>query len=108
MLNSSQRRLILIVALIGIILISIVLLSAYAAELKIGNNTLVANNAALQGEIDMLDVKITEANSIDQIEEIAINDLGMVYADADEYIVISGDDAPNGSLALTIRGNAYN
>ena len=108
MLNSLQRRSILIVVLIGMILASIVLLSAYAAELKVGNNALAANNAALQGEIDMLDVKIMSANSIDQIEAIATSELGMVYADASEYIVITGDDMPTGSLALMIRGNAYN
>ncbi len=108
MLNGLQKKTILIVVFIGVILISIVLLSAYAAELKVGNNAIAASNEALQGEIDTLGIKIMSANSIDQIEAIASSELGMVYADASEYVVISGDDAPTGSLALTIRGNAYN
>ena len=107
MLSGVQRKTILVIVLIGMILISIVLLSAYAAELKVGNNAIKASNVALQGEIDMLDVKIMSANSIDLIESIASSELGMVYADASEYVVISEEDAPTGSLAMTIKGNAY-
>ena len=107
MFNSIQRKALLMIILVGMICVSIVLLSAYAAELKVGNNQLATANETLQGEIASLDVKITSANSIDQIEAIATTQLGMVYAAENECIYISQDDAPDGSLAMLIRSNNY-
>ena len=76
----GERKIIAMIAAVGVICIFIVVvLSAYAAELKCGNNAISESNEALKGEIDTLDVKIKSANSIDHLATVATSELGMVY-----------------------------
>jgi hypothetical protein len=103
----GQRKVITGIVLIGLISIFIVVLSAYAAELKCGNNKLLATNAELRGDIDTIDVKIKAANSLDNIEKVATSKIGMVRAGSDECIEISETDEAMGNLAMIIKQNAY-
>ena len=105
--EAGQRRALFAILLIGVLSVMIVVLAAYAAELKVDNNRMEAANASVQNEIDTLDIKIKSANSIDHIEDVAINQLGMVYAEENECVYLSQTDAPTDSLALIIRENAY-
>ena len=85
-----------------------VILTAYAAELRVDNNKLITSNNTLQGEIDTLNVRIKAANNIEHIENVAKNQLGMVYPENGQYVFITDDSEPLGDLALLIRSNAYN
>lgn len=105
--TAGQRKALFTIFLIGILSVIIVVLAAYAAELRVDNNRMEAANASLQNEIDTLDIKIKSANSIDHIESIAINQLGMVYAEESECVYLSQTEAPTGNLAMIIRENAY-
>ena len=108
MLLRSQRKLIYSILLIGLICVFIVVLTAYATELRVTNNELISNIDVLQGEIDSLNVQIKQANNIERIEKVAIQQLGMVYPDGDQCVYISQEETPEGSLAMLIRENAYN
>lgn len=105
---SFKKRVLTLCAAIGLVAVIMVVLTAHAAEVRCDNNELIAANEALQGEIDTLDVKIKAANSVDHIESVAMDQLGMVYPDKESCIYLSGEAAPDEDLAMTIRENAYN
>lgn len=93
---------------VGLICVFIVVLGAYAADLRCENNKLIAANKVLQTEIDTLDINLKSANSVDHIESVATEKLGMVYPKEDECVYMSSTDSPKENLALEIRENAYN
>ena len=105
---SSQRRIIYSIILVGLICVFIVVLTAYATELRVENNNLIEDINLLQGEVDTLNVRIKQANNIERIEEVATRQLGMVYPDGNQCVYLSQEEAPSGNLAMLIRENAYN
>ena len=104
---NSQRRVLFNIVFIGLICVFIVVLTAYATELRVDNNRLISNINTLQGEVDTLNVRIKQANNIEHIEQVAVQRLGMVYPDGDQCVYISQEEAPSGNLAMLIRENAY-
>lgn len=85
-----------------------VVLTAYAAELRCENNDLISANKALQGEVDTLDVKIKTATNVDHIEKVAKSKLGMVYPTSDNCVYLKDSDTPQKNFAAVIRSEAYN
>ena len=108
MRNQDKKRMLTATVIIGFICIIMVVLAAYAAELRVENNSLINSNEALQGEIDTLSVKIKSANNIDHIEKVATGKLGMVYPSEGECVYVSDDDAPKGNFVMVIKEQAYN
>ncbi|MGI6211672.1 MAG: hypothetical protein ACOYJJ_03745 [Anaerovoracaceae bacterium] len=106
--KSEKRRILASVIIMGAICILIVMLSAYAAELKAQNNKITANNEALNGEVESLNVEIKTANSIDHIEKVALGDLGMVSSNSEDCITITKKDKKKNNLAAALREEAYN
>ena len=104
----GQRNIIVTILFIGLMCMVMVVLTAYAAELRVDNNKLISSNNTLQGEIDTLNVRIKAANNIENIEQIAKNQLGMVYPETGQYVYINPNDVPLGDLALRIKETAYN
>lgn len=104
----GRGKALLFIAILGLICAAIVVLAAYAAELRIDNNKLIADNTLIQNEIDTLEIKIKSANNIEHIEAVATEQLGMIYADENGCRYLSEEDAPVGSLAMVIKENAYN
>lgn len=107
MKSLDKKRILLSAIMIGIVCILMVVFTAYSAELRCENNALIAENEALQGEIDTLNVKIKSANNIDHIEEVATKKLGMVYPEDGECVYVSNEDAPEGNFAMVIKEQAY-
>ena len=83
-----------------------VVLTAFAAQIRHENNELETKNEALQGEVDTLSVKIKSANSIDHIEKVATKKLGMVHPSEDECVNLSDKDKPKKNFAAVIRKEA--
>ena len=104
----DKRRILMTLILVGVICIAMVVLTAYAAELRVENNNLIDKNKALQGEVETLSVQIKTANNIDHIESVAKNKLGMVYPTSDECVYITNNDKASSNLATVIRKEAYN
>ncbi len=91
----------------GILLIATVFLTAKATEIKYSINSTMRQNAALQKEIDVLEVKIGSANSIESIEQYATEKLGMRYPKAGQSIYLTIDRAANKDLVQRIKEKAY-
>lgn len=108
MKSMDKKRILTSTILIGIICIMMVVFTAYSAELRCENNSLMSANEALQGEIDTLNVKIKSANNIDHIEEVATGKLGMIYPGEGQCVYVSSEDAPEGNFAMVIKEQAYN
>lgn len=108
MRQQEKKRILMGVVLIGLICIIMVVVTAYAAELRVENNALISENEAVQGEIDTLNVKIKSANNIEHIEKIATSKLGMVYPSEGECVYLKSSDAPKGNFAMVIKEQAYN
>ncbi len=104
----DKKRIILTILLVGMICIMMVVLTAFAAQIRHENNELETKNEALQGEVDTLSVKIKSANSIDHIEKVATKKLGMVHPSEDECVNLSDKDKPKKNFAAVIRKEAYN
>ncbi|MBQ6621737.1 MAG: cell division protein FtsL [Mogibacterium sp.] len=105
---SRSRSLLLSVASVALILLMVVFMAAYSAKIQKENNDLKAENAYLQAEIDSLNIKISDATSIDHIEEVATKELGMVLPDDSNYIMMEDEDAGTIDLAAMIIEEAYN
>ncbi|MCH4007267.1 MAG: cell division protein FtsL [Eubacterium sp.] len=107
MKSREKKRAIIAMIVIGLMLIVLVVLTAFASEIRSENNTLITKNEALQGEVDTLSVKIKTSNSVDHIESVAKSKFGMVYPTSDQRIYITSKDKPGQNFAAVIREQAY-
>lgn len=106
--RQDRRRILSGTVLIGIVCIIMVVLAAYAAELRCENNELIKSNNSIQGEIDTISVEIKMANNIEHIESVATEKLGMVYPKEGEFVYVTDEDSPEGNFAMAIKEQAYN
>ncbi len=113
--NSSTRinakdkfRLLVLTVFIGILCVGLILSTAYAASIKYNINTLIKENAVIQGEIENLNVKIESASSIQIVEERATTELGMVYPNPGQLVFIDGSRETVKDFALVLKEQAYN
>ena len=93
---------------VGVIAASLIITTAYSAKVKYEINQVIAENDVMIGEIENLTVKINQANNIQSIEEKAVNELGMVYPNPEEFIYIQGSAEPVQDFALLLKEEAYN
>jgi cell division protein FtsL len=103
----TLRALIVGVLAIGIILIGVVIVNAHTASLQYAVNQLESQNAILQTEIDMLEVKIGSNTSISQLEDYATTKLAMHYPEGNECIHLATVELPEENLADIIKQKAY-
>jgi cell division protein FtsL len=107
-INAKDKfRLLLLTAFIGVLCIGLILTTAYAASVKYHINTMIKENAVLQGEIENLNVKIESASNIQIVEEKATQ-LGMVYPTPEQLIYIDGSKGTVKDFALVLKEQAYN
>ena len=100
-------RVILLLVFAGAVLISTIWMSAKATEIKYEINKINKENVILQNEISMLGIKIESANSIEQIEDYATNNLKMRYPKSNQCIYVEEAAAASKGLASQIREKAY-
>lgn len=104
----NKRKILFNMFAVGLLCVIMVVLTAYSAELRCDNNKMISDNEALQGEIETLHVKIKSANSIEHIEDYALNKLGMVYPERGECVYLDQESAPAENFAMSLRKEAYN
>lgn len=92
----------------AILMLGVVFMAAYSANLQQKNNALKAQNEIVQAEIDSLNEQINDASSIEKVEKIATEKYGMVQPDESNYIRIKDKKNNSGDLADTIKKEAYN
>ncbi len=108
MTTNRKKYILSFCVIVGLILILIVVFKAHAAKLQTENNQLISENLESKGEVDTIKLKIKAANSIENVEKVASNRLGMVYPKEGEFVYLSKEKRPKENLALKIRSNAFN
>lgn len=107
--NSKEKILILFLTIIvGIVGISLILATAYSANIKYNINTMIKENTVIQGEIENLNVKIKTGTNLEIVEQRAKAELGMVPASAEQFVFIDEDAEPVKDFALALKERAYN
>lgn len=104
----DKSRLILLTIFIGLLCVGLILTTAYAAKIKYNINTIIKENAVIQGEIENLNVKIESGTNIQIIEARAATELGMVYPTSDKLVYLEGDKEKIKDFALALKEQAYN
>ncbi len=71
-----------------IFVMALVLISALESAVVYNNKNLKEENLAIQGEVEFLELQLSEKITTEKIEEYAINTLGMVYPGSDQEVVL--------------------
>lgn len=93
---------------IGAAMIMLIIITAYAANLRYDINSMIKDNQAVMGEIENLQVKLCSANNVDYIEGKAVGTMKMIYPKDKNKIYIYTDDMPERGFADIIKEKAYN
>lgn len=101
----DRGRILMALFVAGILALGIIIAAAYGASVNYNNNKLRDSNAALQGEVEMLEIQIQSANNIAEIQSRAEDELGMAYPGADQLVVLS-QTAGDGTVAQMLRSTA--
>lgn len=104
----DRFMLMLLTILAGLICVGLIIASAYAASIKVEINNMLADNDRIKGEIENINVAIKSAVNIGNIEDRAINELGMVYPEFTQYRYLVENQDENYNLASLIKAKAYN
>jgi cell division protein FtsL len=108
-INANDKfRLLILTVFTGVLCVGLILSTAYAASVKYHINTLIKENAVIQGEIENLNVKIESASNIQIVETRAVTELGMVYPNPDQLVFIDGNRETVKDFALVLKEQAYN
>ena len=102
-----NKRAAKIIICVGLLLLAVVAMAAYAADLQQENNKLESDNKLIQAEIDSLNKQINDATNIETVRRIATKKLGMVQPDESNYITIKDSKTKDYNLASTIKKEAY-
>lgn len=106
--NRDRKLAIATVAVIGLILLGMIFVSAYCANVKHDINVVNKEILAIQEDIDYLKVEIESGNNLATIEKKAIKELGMVYPTADQFRYLDRTkSAKKEDMAQVIKENAY-
>ncbi len=105
---AKDRKLaIFTVAVLGLVLLGIIFISAYCASLKSEINQVNKDVAIIQEDIDYLKMEIESGLNIATIEEKAVKELGMIYPTADQFEYIDAIKPESNDMAQAIKENAY-
>ena len=108
-INAADKiRLLLVTILIGIICISIIIATAFAASIKVSINDTIKENAVILGEIEHLNIKIESASNIQVVESKATVELGMIYPAASQLVYIDNSEKTSKDFAFAMQEQAYN
>jgi cell division protein FtsL len=101
----DRGRILMALFVAGVLALGIIIAAAYGASVNYNNNKLRASNAALQGEVEMLEIQIQSANNIAEIQSRAEGELGMAYPGTDQLVVLS-QTAGGSSVGQSMRVTA--
>lgn len=89
--NPGEKLMILFVmAAVGVCCIVMIFLQAYTSDINYNIYTLNQNIAAMENDIDDLNVILQSQNNLSLIEGYATETLGMIYPESDQIVSISG------------------
>ena len=88
----EKSLIVFIIILAGAILAGIISISAYSANIQNGINVKKTQTAAIQKDIDSINIAIEEAKTITKLEEKAVDLIGMKYPTAQDTVYLNMDD----------------
>ena len=104
----QNSKILACVLLVGVLCLSVVVMSAFAANRNRKNNELQKKNDYIQAEIDSLNTKINDASNINKIEKTATEKYGMVHSESQNCITVGGSKSSGKTnLASAIKDEAY-
>lgn len=101
------RQLISLAVIVGVLLIGLLVINAYAASIQCSINELTKANLLIEDEIDTLNMKIDSSTSIEQIESYAMDKLNMSYPKSNQCIYIEEDAVLMDNFSSVLRQKAY-
>ena len=104
----DKKMILLAVLLAGLVGLMIIVSAAYAATINYQNNKIKNDIAALEGEVESLQIDIQSSNNIAVIEKAATQKLGMVYAEGDKCVAVKNDKQPEKNFAAKLKEDAFN
>ena len=114
----DKARILMLMALVGILCVGLIIASAYAASIQYDINKQIKANHALSAELGSLEVKIQTTTNLMTIEKKARKELGMVPSKKGQVLYIStgtntekkGDKKGEkaAKTAVTTKDKAYN
>ena len=104
---ANLRTLIIAVVMVGILLIGTVVVNAQTAKLQYNINQLKNQNAILETEVSMLEFKIEKETSVEKLEDVALDKLGMHYPTSNQSVHIATLTQGEDSLSDIIKTKAY-
>lgn len=103
----DKIRLLVFTVFMGLLCVCLIVTTAFAAQIKLNTNTILAETSIVRGEIENLNVAIKSANNISVIEEKAMKELGMIYPEIDQIAFIDTDAGEIPDFALTLKQLAF-
>ena len=107
-MTNDKKRILMGILVIGFLCILLVIMTAYAAEIRCENNDLISGNEALQSEVETLQIKIKTESNIEYIEKVAKERLGMVYPTQEDCVYLKESDTPQKNFSAVIKHAVYN
>ena len=96
------------VVAIGVVMIMLIIVTDYAANIRYDINSMIKENNALEGEIENLQAQMYTTNNINYVENKAVSELGMTYPDTSDKVYITVDDVPEKGFSDVLKEKAYN
>lgn len=106
--SQDKMKIITSILIIGVLCVALVIMVAHVGNVTYHLNTTMKENAVIEGEIENLKIKIQEASKIEVIEQRAIEQLGMIYPDASQFVYPNQNEKPPEGFAQLLKVEAYN
>lgn len=104
----SKKMIFTGVMIVGALMIMLIIVTAYAANIRYDINSMIKENNVLEGEIENLQAQMYTTNNINYIENKATDELKMTYPSADDKIYITMDDVPEEGFSDVLKQKTYN
>ena len=108
LLGSGKTMAFSAVVAAGVIMIMLIIVTAYAANIRYDINSMIKENNTLMGEIENLQAQMYTTNNINYVENKATSELGMAYPETGSKVYITMDDVPEKGFSDVLKEKAYN
>ena len=108
LLGSGKKMAFSAVVAAGVIMIMLIIVTAYAANIRYDINSMIKENNTLMGEIENLQAQKYTTNNINYVENKATSELGMAYPETGSKVYITMDDVPEKGFSDVLKEKAYN
>ena len=106
LLGSGKKMAFSAVVAAGVIMIMLIIVTAYAANIRYDINSMIKENNTLMGEIENLQAQMYTTNNINYVENKATSELGMAYPETGSKVYITMDDVPENGFSDVLQEKA--